>query len=129
VAPLDTIRDLHQAGLDAIAALVTQLRVVDPDVWRSDADQAVWRERALRSLTGQLFRFTTAEKLNQRQAELAQGSQEPWGFFAERMSNARLALAPRDVQAKIIAAWKAWLEGHSRTLDVRPYVFSDAWYF
>src|SRR5262245_42302495 len=62
--PIETIEALHADGHAAVPMLVAELRVIEPDPDDSDAkwERMIWIERALRSMTGQVFRFRTNEK-------------------------------------------------------------------
>jgi hypothetical protein len=126
--PFETMRQLHTAGRTAVELLLRELQPVDPDAWDDRTQHAIWCERALRSLTGRVFRFKTTERLDARQRELLSPDDEI-GFFAEWMSRGRLYLAPRDVQEKVIAAWQTWYAERARDFEPRPYRFDDEWYF
>ena len=126
-SPVDTIQALHEYGRDAVPKLIEELREVDPD--KADSEHEVWCERALRSMTGQVFTFRTNEKLTSRQREFLNPA-EPMGYFVEWMSRGRIYVAPKDVQRAVIEAWRKWFAESGETFNLRQFSWEwDGWYF
>jgi hypothetical protein len=133
-APLCSIRQLHAHAREAVPSLVRALRVVPPEPTRGEREawwRAIWRERALRSITGQKFQFPTAQKMVEVYDCTADektcpgrwvpNAGEPMPFFWERMSRASLYVAPTDVQQQVIDAWKKWAAANGVTFTVRTF--------
>lgn len=126
--PLEQIRGLHVVGSSVLPALVGELRVIRPGTPDANEMHIIWCIRALRSLTGQEFQHVTA---GTDPCELQEflGRDGPLPFFAEWMSRGRVYVAPRDVQAAVIADWRAWVRAHP-ACRIRDYAFwPDGWYF
>jgi hypothetical protein len=116
----EVVRELHECGLVAVRLLVAELQVIDPE--SSDDPRwghMVWCERALRSITGQEFLFESSEPLG-RLSEF-RGKGDRLGYVVEWMSHARVYVAPRDVQRKVIESWRTWLKKHERGFVVHPF--------
>jgi hypothetical protein len=140
--PSCSLERLHLDGHRSAAALVRELRVVNPDPHTEDHDRwwhGVWCERALRSLTGERFEFAPVDH-RIRVADCAGPVEhcpyrfidfdgEPLPFFAEWMSRARVYVSPRDVQQSVIDAWTAWHAEHGETFRPRPYEQYGPWYW
>ena len=127
--PVDTIKALHRYSRDAVPKLIEELRVVDPDKGDSEWNHVVWCERALRSMTGKVFKFRTSERLTSRQQEFLDPG-EPMGYFAEWMSRGRVYVAPKDVQRAVIDAWHKWLAQDGKNFNTRQFSWEwDDWYF
>ena len=54
---------------------------------------------------------------------------QPLPFFQEEISNATVYVAPREVQEKVIASWKAWGKKNDRGFAPRPHERFEAWYW
>ena len=54
---------------------------------------------------------------------------EPLGYAMEWMSRGRVYVAPRDVQEKVIAAWKTWYEQRGDRFAVQPFVPFGEWFW
>lgn len=126
--PEDAVRELHTQGRGVVPALIAELHVVDPAVYDSDWSHVVWCERALRSITGQRFEFVSVEPLSAGLAEF-RGPKEPLAFVSERMANGAILVAPRDVQAKVIASWREWCVTNCGSFPFQAYEPFGAWYW
>jgi hypothetical protein len=124
---VETIRELHQCGATAVPLLLEQLRVVDPEKRDAKWRHAVWCERALRSITGQYFRFKSTKSLGQLAEYRSQ--EDELGYAMEWMSHARIYIAPRDVQEKIIGSWHEWYVEHGAVFEVAPFDAYAEWYW
>lgn len=91
--PLQTIEQLHTCGRKAVPLLISELRIVDPENANAEWWHVAWVERALRSITGQHFQFTSSEKLGSVR-EFRRPFQK-MGFVMEWMSHALLYCPPR----------------------------------
>jgi hypothetical protein len=123
-----TIRQLHPCASQAVPLLIAELKVVDPE---SENERewwhAVWCERALRSITGEYFAFRSSQSLG-RLGEF-KSKHDKVGYVSEWMSRGRVYMAPRDVQARVIAAWKAWQLKHRDDMVAKPFVEYGDWYW
>ena len=129
--PCESVGKLHSYGRQMVPLLIGELRVIDPNPAKANTDgwwHAAWCERALRSMTGQRFKFHTRQKLPRDLAEF-HVPEEPLGYVVEWMSRARVSLAPRDVQAKVIEAWKAWHASQGKAFRVHPFEAYGEWYW
>jgi hypothetical protein len=126
--PSRTVQDLHQCGREAVRLLALELRVVDPEVFDEQWDHAVWVERALRSITGEYFEFVSAEELPTELGKF-RGQADPLGYTMEWMSHARIFIAPRDVQSRVIAARDAWIKNNGTTFDVQQFEPYGKWFW
>ncbi len=129
--PDATVAALHEQGGTVVPLLIGELKVIDPEL--SDVDpgawwHAVWCERALRSLSGQIFEFRTAEVLPSGLARF-RGSGDTVGYFMEWMSHAQVFVAPRDVQARVVAAWKSWWSSAGETFIPERFESYGEWYW
>jgi len=116
----EVVRELHECGSVAVRLLVAELQVIDPESLDDPRwGHMVWCERALRSITGQEFLFESSEPLG-RLAEF-RGKGDRLGYVEEWMSLARVYVAPRDVQRKVIESWYTWLKKHARGFAVHPF--------
>lgn len=106
----DVIQELHRCATAAAPLLLAELRVIDPERVNTRWTHMVATERALRSITGQYFRFHSQQALG----SLGEYSSRDTaiGYVSEWMSRGRIYVAPRDVQAKVIRAWGDWLEAN-----------------
>jgi hypothetical protein len=85
----EVIVELHECGLAAAWLLLAELQVIDPEsVDDPKWGHMVWCERALRSITGQYFRFKSAESLG-RLSEF-RGKDDHIGYVTEWMSRGRV---------------------------------------
>jgi hypothetical protein len=132
-----TVMALHSRPREAVLLLVRELHPVDPDfstkTSSEDALHVIWCIRALRSITGEdvsgrRFLFRTEERLTDSQREFLH-QDKPLPFFAEWMSHAKVYLAPRDVQTRVVAAWQAWVGDHLHTFKARSFESYGAWYW
>ncbi len=122
-----TVSDLHACALAAVPRLIDELEVIDPEIADGRWQHMIWCERALRSMTGQYFRFRSREPLGRLQEY--RNADDDVGYVTEHMSNGHIYVAPRDVQAKVIAAWKSWRDRNPRGFTVREFVPFGDWYF
>lgn len=121
------VSDLHACALAAVPRLIDELEVIDPELIDERWQHMIWCERALRSMTGQYFRFRSREPLGRLQEY--RSAEDDFGYVTEHMSNGHIYVAPRDVQAKVIAAWKSWQDRNPRGFIVREFVPFGDWYF
>jgi len=126
--PNASVGQLHEVGREAVPLLIQALHIVDPDAGGDEWLHMVWCERALRSITGQRFTFRTLMKLTRWQREHL-NPKEPMGYFQEWMSRARIYVAPRDVQEKVIASWRAWLKKNGKIFTIQHFEPYGDWYF
>ena len=54
---------------------------------------------------------------------------DPEVLNEEWMSRGEIFMAPQDVQASVIMAWKTWLEKNGASFIVQPYEPYGDWYF
>lgn len=125
--PSKTIEQLHPCGHKAVPLLVHELRIVNPEIVNAQWWHVVWVERALRSITGQYFRFTSNEKFGKIR-ELRRPS-EKMGFVTEWMSRGQVYIAPRDVQTNVIHAWRKWLKVNGNFFQVKKFEPYGEWFF
>jgi hypothetical protein len=118
---------LHGCGRAAVPLLIQELKVIDPESDGGDWLHMVWCERALRSITGKYFEFRTTQRLG-RVAEMRSKDDE-LGYVMERMSNGRIYLAPKDVQKKVIEAWKAWFAENGGEFEVARFTPYGKWFW
>jgi len=126
--PTKTIELLHACGKKAIPLLISQLHVMDPEALNDEWEHQIWVERALRSITGQYFVFVSSQKLSPRLARIHQQS-DSLGLAMEWMSRGEIFMAPQDVQANVIKAWKTWWKKNAASFKVQPYEPFGDWYF
>jgi hypothetical protein len=126
--PINTIKGLHSCGPKAVPLLVAQLRVIDPEICNDEWQHQVWVERALRSITGQYFKFVSSQKLSPRLLRYREQSAR-LGLVMEWMSRGEIFMAPQDVQENVIETWKAWLDKNGPSFAVCPYEPYGDWYF
>ena len=125
--PSKTIEQLHPCGHKAVPLLVHELRIVHPEIVNAEWWHAVWVERALRSITGQYFRFTSNEKFGGTRE--FRRLCEKTGFVTEWMSHGQVYIAPRDVQTKVIHAWRKWLRVNDNFFQVKKFEPYGEWFF
>ncbi len=122
--------ELRAVPVAAARALVQELKVLSPDAPWLAVQHVVWCVRALRVMTAQDFRYPTKLPLSTAQREIFEGPGSELAFFRVRLASGKLALAPRDVQQQVVAAWQEWLHEHGDGFAVpeRGVEFID-WYF
>jgi hypothetical protein len=129
--PLGSLYTVVGAPRVASRLLVNELRIVPFGEGDADFQHVVWCLRALRAITGLDFVFPTRRPLSERQKRLfgrpAPGA--PLPFFSERMSTAEIAVAPRDVQEKVVVAWRRWLAENADTFSPAGESALWRWYF
>lgn len=125
--PSATIEQLHACGRRAVPLLVSELRVVDPENVNAEWWHVAWVERALRSITGQYFRFSADEKPGETVESRSRSKK--MGFVTERMANGRVTIAPRDVQARVIRAWQDWLKDNTDSFPLKDFKPYGEWFF
>ena len=127
----EIVAKLHMQGHLAVPLIVGELRVINPHIGVTSEDEwwhIVWCERALRSITGQYFSFTTKEPLPPDLAAF-RSPEEPLGLAMEWMSRGQVFVAPRDVQVQVINAWKDWLQKKGATFPIQRYEPYGEWFW